>query len=153
MVVVGIGRIKCRVRVKSWLEAGPARDRNGGGRCDIATSSVSQILTECRHRGVSLIDLHSLTPSPAVYTTSRPPRAWPRQFVYWLQRDHEEAQRQGIELWPPIVGLMILCSCCFYLFTFCVSRRRRKMYCGHARLCVCVSVCPRPHAYIARTRM
>ena len=27
------------------------------------------------------------------------------------------------------------------IFTFCVSRRRRKMYCGHARLCVCVSVC------------
>ena len=27
------------------------------------------------------------------------------------------------------------------LFTFCVSRRRRKMYCGHARLCVCVCVC------------
>jgi len=24
---------------------------------------------------------------------------------------------------------------------FCVSRRRRKMYCRHARLCVCVSVC------------
>ena len=23
-------------------------------------------------------------------------------------------------------------------FTFFVSRRRRKMYCGHARLCVCV---------------
>ena len=33
------------------------------------------------------------------------------------------------------------------LITFCVSRRRREMYCGHARLCVCVSVCPRPHAY------
>jgi len=37
------------------------------------------------------------------------------------------------------------------LITFCVSRRRRKMYCGHARLCVCVclSVClsaaVRPH--------
>ena len=35
--------------------------------------------------------------------------------------------------------------------TFCVSRRRRKMYCDHARLCVCVclSVClsaaVRPH--------
>ena len=35
--------------------------------------------------------------------------------------------------------------------TFCVSRRRRKMYCGHTRLClcVCVSVClsaaVRPH--------
>jgi len=29
-------------------------------------------------------------------------------------------------------------------FTFCVSRRRREIYCGHARLCVCVcvSVCP-----------
>ena len=26
------------------------------------------------------------------------------------------------------------------VITFCVSRRRRKMYCGHARLCVCVSV-------------
>ena len=26
------------------------------------------------------------------------------------------------------------------IFTFCVSRRRRKMYCGHARLRVCVSV-------------
>ena len=46
--------------------------------------------------------------------------------------------------------------------TFCVSRRRRKMYCGHARLCVCVcvclcvclSVCPRPYAdTTARTRM
>ena len=24
---------------------------------------------------------------------------------------------------------------------FCVSRRRRKMYCDHARLCVCLSVC------------
>jgi len=32
-----------------------------------------------------------------------------------------------------------------------VSRRRREMYCGHTRLCVClsvcVSVCPRPHAH------
>ena len=32
-----------------------------------------------------------------------------------------------------------------YIFiTFCVSRRRRKMYYGHARLCVSLSVCPRP---------
>jgi len=28
-----------------------------------------------------------------------------------------------------------------WLITFRVSRRPRKMYCGHARLCVCVSVC------------
>jgi len=27
------------------------------------------------------------------------------------------------------------------IITFCVSRRRREMYCGHARLCVCVCVC------------
>ena len=35
------------------------------------------------------------------------------------------------------------------LITFCGSRRRCKMYCGHARLCVCVclSVCPRPYAH------
>jgi len=36
--------------------------------------------------------------------------------------------------------------------TFRVSRRRREMYCGHTRRCVCV--CPRPHAHtIVRTRM
>jgi len=39
-----------------------------------------------------------------------------------------------------------------------MSGRRREMYCGHARLCVCVyvclSVCPPPHAHtIAWTRM
>jgi len=28
-----------------------------------------------------------------------------------------------------------------FFITFCVSRRRRKMYCGHARLCVCLYVC------------
>ena len=27
------------------------------------------------------------------------------------------------------------------IITFRVSRRRREMYCGHARLCVCLSVC------------
>jgi len=27
------------------------------------------------------------------------------------------------------------------IITFCVSRRRRKMYSGHARLCVCLCVC------------
>jgi len=38
------------------------------------------------------------------------------------------------------------------VITFRVSRRRCKMYIGHARLCVYLSVCPRPHAYItART--
>ena len=36
------------------------------------------------------------------------------------------------------------------IFTFRVSRRRREMYCGHQRLCVC----PRPHVHTtARTRV
>ena len=26
------------------------------------------------------------------------------------------------------------------IITFCVSRRRREMYCGHVRLCMCVCV-------------
>jgi len=43
------------------------------------------------------------------------------------------------------------CQC---VITFCVSRRRRKMYCGHAPLSVCLSVCLRPYAHTtARTRM
>ena len=37
--------------------------------------------------------------------------------------------------------LFYVSEACFTFFTFCVSRRRRKMYCGHARLCVCLSVC------------
>ena len=40
-------------------------------------------------------------------------------------------------------------KCCLLtlspVVTFCVSRRRRKMYCGHARLCVCLSAAVRPH--------
>ena len=40
------------------------------------------------------------------------------------------------------------------VITFRVSRRRCEMYCGHARLCVCLCICSRPHAHtIARTRM
>ena len=34
--------------------------------------------------------------------------------------------------------MLVLALC---LVTLCVSRRRRKMYCGHARLCVCLCVC------------
>jgi len=37
--------------------------------------------------------------------------------------------------------VIIIVTCSF--ITFCVSRRQREMYCGHARLslCVCLSVC------------
>jgi len=34
---------------------------------------------------------------------------------------------------------LTFCVGCYV--TFCVSRRRRKMYCGHARPCVSLSVC------------
>ena len=37
----------------------------------------------------------------------------------------------------------------YFFITFCMSRRRRKVHCGHSRLCVCLSVClsaaVRPH--------
>jgi len=33
----------------------------------------------------------------------------------------------------------------YLLITFCVSRRRREMYCGHAHLCVCLSTAACPH--------
>ena len=36
-------------------------------------------------------------------------------------------------------------SCRIVVVTFCVSRRQRKMYCGHMRLCVCLSAAVRPH--------
>ena len=37
------------------------------------------------------------------------------------------------------------CPKVYTLITVCVSRRRRKMYCGHARMCVCLSAAVRPH--------
>jgi len=53
----------------------------------------------------------------------------------------------GVDVDSPTVSLQLF-------ITFCVSRRGRKMYCGHACLCVRLSVCPRPYAHtIARTRM
>jgi len=53
-----------------------------------------------------------------------------------------------------LVGLVFVSFVYFFLVIFRVSRGWREMYCGHTRLCVCVSVCLRLHAYtIARTRM
>ena len=34
---------------------------------------------------------------------------------------------------------------CWIIITFRVSRRRREMYCGHPRLCVCLSAAACPH--------
>ena len=47
-----------------------------------------------------------------------------------------EVQKHTMQHVHSLIAVMLL-----LLFTFCVSRRRRKMYCGHARLCVCLSVC------------
>jgi len=49
---------------------------------------------------------------------------------------------------------MLVLALCRAIITFRVSRRRRKMYIGHARLCVGgLPVCPRPYAHnTARTR-
>ena len=52
---------------------------------------------------------------------------------------------------PPLLGACLLwprspiSATAELLLTLCVSRRRRKMYCGHARLCVCLSAAVRPH--------
>jgi len=35
----------------------------------------------------------------------------------------------------------------FVVVTFRVCRRRRKMYIGHSRLCVCLTVCASPHSH------
>ena len=43
-------------------------------------------------------------------------------------------------LYPQQTSATTIC-----LITFCVSRRRCKMYCGHARLCVCLSTAVCPH--------
>jgi len=49
------------------------------------------------------------------------------------------AIRKALSLPISSLSSSVSIFCCF--ITFCVSRRRRKMYCGHARLCVCLSVC------------
>ena len=62
----------------------------------------------------------------------------------------------GGALWRIQIHLVLSCPLANeknkarYFVTFCVSPRRRRMYCGHARL----SVCPRLYAHTtARTRM
>jgi len=48
--------------------------------------------------------------------------------------------RMGNEYWPKCGDAVWLGVKAGWLITFCVSRRRRERYCGHARLCVCVCV-------------
>jgi len=81
---------------------------------------------------------------------------------YPRSRAANTARKHGRHFWTPVNGGWAGPSRSagaidndVILSTFCVSRRRRKMYCGHARLCVCVRVCvsvcvcvcPRPYAH------
>jgi len=69
---------------------------------------------------------------------------WNAGFHWWRFGNKKRTQN--------VSEYMLVLALC--LVTFCVSRIRRKMYCGHARRCFCVCVCPRPYAHtIARTRM
>jgi len=68
----------------------------------------------------------------------------------WTEAEKTASSVSELDSWTHDVMTVSGCD----IVTFCVSRRRRKMYCGHARLSVCLCVCPRPYAHTtARTRM
>jgi len=70
----------------------------------------------------------------------------------WLihLRAYWPSQRDSTHL-HPASGLVLVNF--LKIITFCVSHRRHKMYCGHARLCG-LSVCPLLYAHTtAQTRM
>jgi len=69
-----------------------------------------------------------------------------------MEREHIGAA--VLAVFAGVVGLSVshVHSVSKLNITSSVSRRRRKMYCGNPRLCVCLCACPWPHAYtIART--
>jgi len=68
------------------------------------------------------------------------------------RREYGEFNLDELQVCPSLLSVtndICMCTCTGNVVTFCVSRRRRKMYCGHACLCVCLSVClsavVRPH--------
>jgi len=85
----------------------------------------------------------------------------PRVHLICLQHVRRDAAcRAGLSACQRRRSLTTFCRSIngIIITTFRVSRRRREMYRGHARLSgclsVCVCVCPQPHAHtIARTRM
>jgi len=69
-------------------------------------------------------------------------RGCPLAVHYWadLQSVHGLRCYGNITRTPNVNEYMLVLALC--LVTFRVSRRRREMYCGHARrVCVCLSVC------------
>ena len=67
-------------------------------------------------------------------------RGCPLVVHYWagLQSGHGLRCYGNITHMRNFSEYMLALALC--LVTFCLSRRRRKMYCGHARLCVCLCV-------------
>jgi len=61
-----------------------------------------------------------------------------------ISREAPTAGDRSLQLDAVVIIIVIIIE--KFLITFCVSRRRCKMYCGHAHLCVCLYVCPRLHA-------
>ena len=68
-------------------------------------------------------------------------RVCPLVVHYWadLQSVHGLRCYGNITRTRNVSEYMLVLALC--QVTFRVSRRRREMYCGHARLCVCLSVC------------
>ena len=74
--------------------------------------------------------------------------------LHWLDiLVHDRPSHGSCNHWAPklaglcsrICGYIEITSCVMpdaYIITFCMSRRRCKMYCGHTCMCVCLSVCP-----------
>ena len=87
----------------------------------------------------------SVCPRLHAHTSTDPDVTWrsgsgcPLVVHYWadLQSLHGLRCYGNITRTRNVSECSVLALC---LVTFCVSRRRRKTYCGHARLCVCVTV-------------
>jgi len=59
--------------------------------------------------------------------------------ILWVKRPSHEDEFGLTDDYAVDVLSKLLCSEKSDYATFRVSRRRREMYCGHARLCVCLS--------------
>jgi len=59
------------------------------------------------------------------------------EVLWWTNR--KEYGKRGARF-QALKKISVYINYSIRVITFCVSRRRRKMYCGHAHLCVCLSV-------------
>ena len=63
------------------------------------------------------------------------------QLVWFENWRSSGAQTAFIIFYYDIFVLTVHAFVDLVILTFCMSRRRREMYCGHAHLCVCLSMC------------